>query len=377
MSTSATPKTTSAPSVTDAPAGQGRSPVDWRIRFGALALIWGFSFLFIKLGTDGYAPAYVSFGRMLFGTAVLAVAMAVKRQRLPRSPRTWAHLTVAAFLLNSLPFTLFAYSELTIPSTLAGICNATTPLWGMVLSLVALSEDRPTRRRFAGLGLGFAGVLIVLGAWQGFSGQDTAGTVMALIASASYAVGWIYVRRTLSGTGESNLSLSGAQLLVGTVQLALAAPVFSPLPTSFPVLPLLAVVALGALGTGFAFLIQYGLVAEVGPTTATLTTYFIPVVATGAGVVLLGEDLTWNTPVGALIVLAGAALTQSSASAPAKTVRSRTLRTGTSATDKADGTDGTGGPGETGADRTGSAPAATDPVGAARTPAARAESAQS
>ncbi|WP_229327997.1 DMT family transporter, partial [Streptomyces sp. UNOC14_S4] len=304
---------TSAPASPSASASaeRGRPRVDWRIRFGALALIWGFSFLFIKVGTDGFAPLYVSLGRMVFGTAVLGVALAVKRERLPRDLRVWAHLAVAAFLLNALPFTLFAYAELRIPSTLAGICNATTPLWGMVLSLVALSEDRPTRRRFAGLGLGFLGVLTVLGAWQGFSGQDPAGTVMALVASASYAVGWIYVRRTLSSTGYSHLSTAGGQLLLGTVQLAVVAPLVSPLPTSFPALSVLSVCALGALGTGFAFLLQYGLVAEVGPTTATLTTYFTPVVAAVAGVALLGERLSWNTPVGAVIVLAGAALTQS------------------------------------------------------------------
>ncbi|MCF3101616.1 DMT family transporter [Streptomyces roseoverticillatus] len=292
---------------------RGRPAVDWRIRFGALALIWGCSFLFIKLGTDGFPPLYVAFGRMFFGAVVLVATLAVKRERLPRAARTWGHLAVAAFLLNALPFTLFAYAELRIPSTLAGICNATTPLWGMVLSLVALSEDRPTRRRFAGLAIGFAGVLTVLGAWQGFSGQDAAGTVMALVASASYAVGWIYVRRTLADSGDSNLSKSGAQLLLGTAQLAVVAPFFAPLPVSFPTVPLLAVFALGALGTGLAFLVQYGLVAEVGPTTATMTTYLIPVVATVAGVALLGEALSWNTPVGAVIVLAGAFLTQSKA----------------------------------------------------------------
>ncbi|WP_345034795.1 DMT family transporter [Streptomyces sannanensis] len=293
------------------PSVRGRPAVDWRVRFAVLSLIWGFSFLLIKVGTEGFAPFQVTLGRLVFGTAVLATAMAVKRERLPRGVRTWAHLTVAAFLLNALPFSLFAYSELTIPSALAGICNATSPLWGMVLSLVALSEDRPTRRRAAGLGLGFLGVLTVLGAWQGFSGLDAGGTAMALLASLSYPVGWIYLRRTLAGTGHSNLSMTGAQLFLGTIQLALVTPLFTTLPTSFPVVPLLAVVALGALGTGFAVLVQYGLVAEVGPTTAQMVTYFIPVVATVAGVTLLGEQLSWNTPVGAVIVLAGAALTQS------------------------------------------------------------------
>ncbi|MCX4646844.1 MULTISPECIES: DMT family transporter [unclassified Streptomyces] len=322
----------SSPPATPAPAPSGipmetpasarpRRALDWRVRFGVLSLIWGFSFLLIKVGTDGYAPFQVTLGRLAFGTAVLAVAMAVKRERLPRGLRTWGHIAVAALLLNSLPFSLFAFSEQTIPSTLAGICNATSPLWGMALSLVALSEDRPTRRRVAGLGIGFLGVLTVLGVWQGFHGLDLAGTAMALLASLSYPVGWIYLRRTLAGTGHSNLSLSGAQLLMATVQLAVVTPLFTTLPAHLPVVPLLAIVALGALGTGLAFLIQYGLVAEVGPTTAQMVTYFIPVIATAAGVALLGESLTWSTPIGAVIVLAGAALTQSRARTPRRSAQ--------------------------------------------------------
>ncbi|WP_324784827.1 DMT family transporter [Streptomyces sp. H51] len=291
------------------PAGRRRA-LDWRLRFGALSLIWGFSFLLIKVGTAAYAPFQVTLGRLVFGTAVLAAAMAAKRERLPRGARTWGHLTVAAFLLNALPFSLFAYSELTIPSTLAGICNATSPLWGMALSLVALSEDRPSRLRVAGLGIGFLGVLTVLGAWQGFHGLDATGTAMALLASLSYPVGWIYVRRTLAGSGHSNLSLTGAQLLLATLQLAVVTPLFTSFPAALSPVPLLAVAALGALGTGVAVLVQYGLVSEVGPTTAQMVTYFIPVIATAAGVAVLGESLSWSTPVGALIVLAGAALTQ-------------------------------------------------------------------
>jgi drug/metabolite transporter (DMT)-like permease len=304
MSTATSPRTQSP-----APA-RPRTRLDWRLRFGVLSLIWGFSFLLIKVGTEGYAPFQVTLGRLVFGTAVLAAAMAVKRERLPRGARLWGHMAVAAFFLNALPFSLFAYSELTIPSTLAGICNATSPLWGMALSLVALSEDRPTRVRVAGLGLGFLGVLTVLGAWQGFHGLDATGTAMALLASLSYPVGWIYVRRTLAGTGNSHLSMTGAQLLLATLQLAVVTPLFAGFPTHVSLLPMLAIAALGALGTGLAVLIQYGLVAEVGPTTAQMVTYFIPVIATAAGVAILGESLRWTTPVGAVVVLAGAALTQ-------------------------------------------------------------------
>ncbi|MFJ3662330.1 DMT family transporter [Streptomyces sp. NPDC090119] len=301
-----------APTATPATPAPARPPrlLDWRLRFGLLSLIWGFSFLLIKVGTGAYAPFQVTLGRLFFGTLVLAVAMAVKREGLPRGARTWAHLAVAAFFLNALPFSLFAFAELTIPSTLAGICNATSPLWGMAFSVVALSEDRPTRVRVAGLGVGFLGVLTVLGAWQGFHGLDARGTALALLASLSYPVGWIYVRRTLAGSGNSHLSMTGAQLLLATVQLAVVTPLFTSVPARFPVGPLLAVAALGALGTGLAMLVQYGLVAEVGPTTAQMVTYFVPVIATVAGVTILGESLRWTTPVGAVIVIVGAALTQ-------------------------------------------------------------------
>ncbi|MFD5378082.1 DMT family transporter [Streptomyces griseoincarnatus] len=309
--------TASTTSVT-APGLEGSAPapvparprLDWRLRFAALSLIWGFSFLLIKVGTQGYAPFQVTLGRLAFGTAVLAVAMAVRREGLPRGARTWMHLAVAGFLLNALPFSLFAFAELTIPSTLAGICNATSPLWGMALSLVALREDRPTRVRVAGLGLGFLGVLTVLGAWQGFHGLDTRGTALALLASLSYPVGWIYVRRTLAGSSASHLSLTGGQLLLATVQLAVVTPLFTSAPSSLAVGPLLAIAALGTLGTGLAVLVQYGIVAEVGPTTGQMVTYFVPVIAAAAGILLLGETLTWSTPVGAAVVLAGAALTQ-------------------------------------------------------------------
>ncbi|MBJ6647319.1 DMT family transporter [Streptomyces sp. BSE7-9] len=299
----------SAPAPAPAPA-PARPRLDWRLRFAALSLIWGFSFLLIKVGTQGYAPFQVTLGRLAFGTAVLAVAMAVRREGLPRGARTWMHLAVAGFLLNALPFSLFAFAELTIPSTLAGICNATSPLWGMALSLVALREDRPTRVRVAGLGLGFLGVLTVLGAWQGFHGLDARGTALALLASLSYPVGWIYVRRTLAGSSASHLSLTGGQLLLATVQLALVTPLFTSAPSSLAVGPLLAIAALGTLGTGLAVLVQYGIVAEVGPTTGQMVTYFVPVIAAAAGILLLGETLTWSTPVGAAVVLAGAALTQ-------------------------------------------------------------------
>ncbi|MFZ3496163.1 DMT family transporter [Streptomyces sp. 5.8] len=321
MSAPSTPVPPLSPISTPAPApaattatATAKAPttarLDWRLRFAILSVIWGFSFLLIKVGTEAYAPFQVALGRVFFGALALLTVLLIRREPLPRGRRTWAHLSVAALLLNTAPFSLFAYAELTIPSSLAGICNATSPLWGMALSLVALSEDRPTRRRFAGLGLGFLGVLTVLGAWQGFSGLDAKGTALALLAALCYPIGWIYVRRTLAATPGSPVALTGAQLLVSTLQLAVVSALFTSAPTSFPLWPTLSVIALGALGTGMALQMQYGLVTEIGPTTAQMVTYFIPVIATTAGVLLLNEQLHWNTPVGAAIVLAGAALTQ-------------------------------------------------------------------
>lgn len=307
---------TTPPAGTTTGTGTGTGGLDWRLRFAFLSVVWGFSFLLVKVGTEAFAPFQVAFGRVLFGALALLAVLLVRREPLPRGARTWGHLTVAALLLNTAPFSLFAYAELSIPSSLAGICNATSPLWGMALSLVALSEDRPTRRRFAGLGLGFLGVLTVLGAWQGFAGIDAKGTALALLASLCYPIGWIYVRRTLAGTPGSPVALTGAQLMVSTVQLAAVSALFTSAPAGFPLWPTLSVIALGALGTGMALQMQYGLVTEVGPTTAQMVTYFIPVIATTAGVLILGEQLHWNTPVGAVVVLAGAALTQARPRAP-------------------------------------------------------------
>ncbi|MFE0460437.1 DMT family transporter [Kitasatospora sp. NPDC058965] len=310
--TAPAPTAASATKVTAAPSGPAaaRRWLDWRVKFAALSLIWGFSFLFMKVGNRGFAPLQVTLGRVVAGAAVLLVVLAVKRQPLPRGAGLWGRLAVAAFLLNALPFALFAYSEQTIPSQLAGICNATSPLWGMVLSVVALAEDRPSRRRVAGLAVGFLGVLTVLGAWQGFDGVDPLGAGLALAASLSYPIGWIWVRRTLADRPESNLTLTAGQLTMAAAQLAVATVCFSHLPSAPGVAPVLSVLALGVLGTGFAFLLQYGLVAEVGPTTAQTVTYLTPLVATAAGVLVLGEALHWNTVVGAVVVLAGAVLVQ-------------------------------------------------------------------
>ncbi|MFI1160779.1 DMT family transporter [Streptomyces sioyaensis] len=280
-------------------------------------MVWGLSFLFVKISGEVYAPLQVALGRVVFGALTLLGVLAYKRESLPKNLRLWLHLAVAAFLLNALPFTLFAYSEERITSALAGICNATTPLFTLLVALSVLPGERPNRNRLAGMVIGFLGVLVVFGIWNGANVGDPVGAGMALGAALSMGAGWVYVRRFLTDSGHSIVALSAAQVTAGAVELAVVTPFLTSAPVHFPVVQTLSLIVLGALGTGVAFLIQYGLVRDAGATAASMVTYLVPVVSTAAGVVVLGEVLKWHQPVGALVILAGAALAQRSASAAA------------------------------------------------------------
>jgi drug/metabolite transporter (DMT)-like permease len=193
---------------------------------------------------------------------------------------------------------------------LAGIWNGTTPLFVLVVVLLTLPEERPTRERAAGLILGFAGVLVVLGAWRGVAHGELIGSAACLAAAILYGIGFPYLRRHLATGGLTVPVLAFGQLAMGTLQLALIVPLTGGLPDAVPALPLAAVAALGALGTGAAYLLNYSIIRDAGATTASTVTYLVPMFATIAGVALLGEPLSWNEPVGGLLVLLGVAASQ-------------------------------------------------------------------
>lgn len=292
-------------------ARQGKDAFPWPARFVLLAAIWGSSFLFIKVGDAALRPLQVTLGRMVFGAATLLPILAARREGLPRAPRVWGHLAVAALLLNALPFSLFAYGELHTTSVLAGIWNATTPLFAFPVALLMLREERPTAARTAGLAIGFLGVLVVLGVWQGFGGQALFGNLACLAAAVSYGIGFPYTRKYLAGRPESTVALATGQLLCGTVWLALVTPILAGVPAALPPAPAIAsVVALGALGTGIAYILNYGLIRDAGATVASTVTYVIPLFSTVEGVIVLREPLTWYEPVGAAIVILGVAVSQ-------------------------------------------------------------------
>jgi drug/metabolite transporter (DMT)-like permease len=282
----------------------------WRPRFALLALIWGSSFLSIKVAVDALAPVDVAFGRVALGAVVLLAALAVRRDRLPAGRRVWAHLFVIALFGNSIPFLLLAEGETRISSVLAGIWNATTPLLTLVVATFMLPDERPTRRRVAGLLAGFAGVLVVLGPWRSVGGGELAGQLMCLGAAACYGIAFPYTRRFVAGRPDSGMALSAGQLIWSALQLGVVTAFVGGSPGSLSLDPVLAMLALGVFGTGFAYILNYAVVRLAGATTASTVTYLVPLVSTALGIAVLGEHLEWNQPAGAALVLASVAFSE-------------------------------------------------------------------
>ena len=183
----------------------------WQIQFIALAATWGASFLFIKVLDRHWPVLWVSLGRVALGAAALLVPVLARGERLPTEPRVWLHCAGAAVLFNAVPWTLFAYGEHHASSIVAGLWNATTPLWVLIVSLAAFGEQQPTGERVAGLVIGFAGVATLLGPWRGFGGGQLAGHLACAGAALCYGIGFPYTRRHLTDRPESGVVLSAAQ----------------------------------------------------------------------------------------------------------------------------------------------------------------------
>ncbi|HZN71787.1 MAG TPA: DMT family transporter [Micromonosporaceae bacterium] len=288
-------------------------PVRWLPGFVALAAIWGASFLFIKVGVSQLHPVYLTLGRVATGALTLLAVLVVTRDRLPRDPKLWGHLAVIAAFANCLAFTLFGYGEQRISSVLAGIWNGTTPLATLLVAVLVFRSERATVARVVGVATGFVGLLVVLGAWRGVGGAALTGQLMCLGAAVCYGLAFPYMKKFLTARPESGVSLSAAQLLMATAELAVIAPFLAGSPPDVTQLHadvIGSVLALGMLGTGLAFVLNLRVVRLAGATTASTVTYLIPIFATIVGVIVLGEQITWYQPVGAAIVLLGVAISQ-------------------------------------------------------------------
>jgi len=279
-------------------------------QYVALALAWGASFLFIKVGLQGLSPAEVVLARLSAGTVTLLAVTAVTRQPLPRKPVVWAHLAVVAVLLCVVPFTLFGWAEQHISSGLASIYNATAPLMTAMVALAMLPGERPSRVKVAGLLTGFAGVLVVLGPWRGIGAGNGLAQAACLAATFCYGLAFVYLRRFITPYRLPAVSVATVQVALGAAVMLLLAPAYLTGPVKASPAVITSVIVLGAAGTGLAYLWNTNIVAGWGATNASTVTYFTPLVGVVLGTILLGEAITWNEPVGALVVVTGIALSQ-------------------------------------------------------------------
>jgi drug/metabolite transporter (DMT)-like permease len=250
-------------------------------------------------------PLDIAFIRVALGAITLVAILVARREHLPRDASAWKQLFVAALLFNSVPFSLIAFGETRISSVLAGLWNATTPLMTLVAVTALLPGERPARARTAGMLLGFAGVIVVLGPWEHLGSGVLVGDLAVLGASACYGLGFTHSRRYLAKRPESSLSLSAGQLLCATGQLALVAPALAGAPASVSTDAGLSLLGLGVAGTGIAYILNYDLIRSVGPAIASTVTYVVPLFAAVLGITVLGEHLLWHEPVGAFVVLLG------------------------------------------------------------------------
>jgi drug/metabolite transporter (DMT)-like permease len=300
----------SARSAARAPAGpttgSTAAPVSWFPGFVALSAIWGASFALIKIGVDaGVPPVWVALWRCLFGALALFGICLGRRIRVPRDRVTWMHAIVVATLLNAVPFTLMAWGEQLVSSVQAGVFNATTPLATLLFGLVLLPTERLTGRRLVGLVLGLLGVLCLLGVWQGLGGGGLTGGLACLGATLCYGVGFSYTRRWYASRDGSAAALSALQIGCATVELVLVAP-FLAGPPSWPgPAAVAALVTLGAVGTGWAYILNLRVIRVAGSSVAAMVTYATPVWSTAIGALLLAEPVGWHTLLGALLVVAG------------------------------------------------------------------------
>lgn len=275
-----------------------------------LAAIWGCSFWWIKVGLRAVSFIDVAMFRLSFGAIALLIVAGFTRTALPRRPATWGHLFVLGSLFCSVPFTLFSYGETHISAVLAGLINALAPLTTVAASMAVFRRQQPNPRLLAGLGIGLAGVLVVLGVWNGLGGAQLAGIGACLVAVACYGLGYNYSARFITGRvgAEPPIALATGQVLCAVVQVLPFALATGHIAEHPPFESFLALAALGTLGSGIAYVLNFDLINNAPPALASTVTYLVPIFAVAVGAVFLGEAVHWYEGIGAGFILLGAAV---------------------------------------------------------------------
>ena len=282
----------------------------WVPIYIALGIVWGCSFIFIKLGLEFLTPFGVAFGRCALGAATLLIALKLKGLALPRARAIWLHLWVVSLLLNVIPGILFAVAETEVTSILAGIINAVTPLMTMLAIMIAFRDEVLKRNQVIGLLTGFLGVLVVLGAWQGLGSNPWWAVGALILAVACYGISFPYSRKFVLPQKLQPEIMAATQLVAATITLLPLYLLDGIAEDNYEIGPVFAMLALGIFGSGFAYIWNFKIMSAAGSAIASSVTFVTPVVAVIVGIIFLGESITWNEPVGGLIVLFGAATAQ-------------------------------------------------------------------
>ncbi|WP_433215643.1 DMT family transporter [Dactylosporangium sp. CS-047395] len=280
------------------------------LRLACLALLWGSSFLWIKFSLRGFSPVQIVLIRLTLGALVLAPIALARGMRFPTGAKVWGHLFAAALVANAIPYTLFGIGEKTVDSNVAGVINATTPLWTVLIAFLAGTDRKVSAWRGLGLALGFAGTVLIFSPWESANEIASWGGLAVLAASASYGVSYVYMGKFLSGRGIPPIMLSASQLAAGAVWMLLALPFGGLAAPHWRFDALVAVMILGVFGTGIAYVLNYRLIGDEGPTIASTNTYLLPVVAVVLGALVVSEPVTVSMIAGMLVVLAGVFLVQ-------------------------------------------------------------------
>jgi drug/metabolite transporter (DMT)-like permease len=276
-----------------------------------LTIVWGMSFYFIKISGSNLSPLQIAFGRVALGALTVLIILLIIKQKLPNTRKAWVRANIAGFLQHTAPFALIAYGETQITSVLAGITNAATPLWTALFSMAFIPKDRISRNEYLGVLTGFVGVLVLIGIWEGNSGEnDLLGILAVVVATACYGGVVIYTRSKVTELGFSPSSFIGAQLSASAIQLLILCLIFTSVPTQISSSTWGAILFLGIFSTGLAFPLVYKIIRDVSSLAAATITYATPIVSTIAGVIFLSEGLQWYQPIGAALILVGVGLVQ-------------------------------------------------------------------
>ncbi len=268
--------------------------------FVALCVIWGIPYLLIKVAVREITPASLVFLRTAIGALVLLPVVLLSRGNLRALLPRWRPIVLFTVAELAIPWLLLSDAERRLPSSLAGLLVASVPLVGVVIARLSGVPEPLGGRRLAGLWVGLAGVVALLG--LDVRGGDLRAVGEMVLVVIGYAVGPMVVSRRL--TDVPTLDVVAVSLLLGAVGYAPFG--VAQLPAALPAPEVIfAVVVLGVFCTALAFVLFFRLIAEIGPVRATVVAYVNPAVAVAAGVAVLGEPLTVGTVIGFLLILAG------------------------------------------------------------------------